>query len=174
VALEFGNWLHLKGGAVANDAPAPQLVEEFGFYADIDVIVVGPGPFGQRAIATITGGEVTGERLRGSLVGAGADWSLIGPDGYLRVDVRTTMRTVDDAHVYFQYAGFIEVTPAFIALNNGEDVSTDFGDQYFFTSLRLETGDERYSWVNHTMFLGQGRPLPGPRVEYRVYRMANA
>jgi Protein of unknown function (DUF3237) len=159
---------------VANNAPAPQLVEEFGFYADIDVIVVGPGPFGQRAIATITGGELTGERLRGSLVGAGADWGLIGPDGYVRVDVRTTLRTFDDAHVYFQYAGFIEVTPAFIALNNGEDVSTDFGDQYFFTSLRLETGDERYSWVNHTMFLGQGRLLPGPRVEYRVYRMANA
>jgi hypothetical protein len=159
---------------VADNAPAPRLVEEFSFYADIDVIVVGPGPFGQRAIATITGGELTGERLRGSLVGAGADWGLIGPDGYVRVDVRTTLRTFDGAHVYFQYAGFIEVTPAFIALNNGEDVSTGFGDQYFFTSLRLETGDERYSWVNHTMFLGQGRLLPGPRVEYRVYRTANA
>jgi Protein of unknown function (DUF3237) len=122
----------------------------------------------------MTGGERTGERLRGSLVGAGADWGLIGPDGYVRVDVRTTPRTAHDAHVCFQCAGFIEVTPAFIALNNGEDVSTDFGDQYFFTSLRLETGDERYSWVNHTMFLGQGRLLPGPRVEYRVYRMANA
>jgi hypothetical protein len=155
-------------------APAAQLVEEFAFYADLDVVMVGPGPFGQRAIATITGGELTGERLKGALVGAGADWSLIGPDGYLRVDVRTTLRTLDGAHIYFQYSGFIEVTPAFVALNRGENVSTDFGDQYFFTSLRLETGDERYSWVNHTMFLGQGRLLSGPRVDYRVYRVTNA
>jgi len=159
---------------MTDTAPTPQLVKEFGFYADLDVIMVGPGPLGQRAIATITGGELTGERLKGSLVGAGADWGLIGPDGYVRVDVRTTLRTVDGAHVYFRYHGLIEVTPAFIALNKGEDVSTDFGDQYFFTGLRLETGDERYSWVNHTMFLGQGRLLPGPRVEYRVYRLTNA
>ena len=155
------------------DAPAPELVEEFRFHADVDVVVVGPGPFGQRAVATITGGELSGERLEGSLVGAGADWGLLGPDGFLRVDVRTTLRTVDDAHVYLQYTGLLEMTPAFAALNRGEDVTTDFGDQYYFTVFALETGDERYAWVNRTVFLGQGRFLPGPRVEYRVYRVAN-
>ncbi len=155
------------------DVPAPELVEEFRFHADVDVVVVGPGPFGQRAVATITGGELSGERLEGSLVGAGADWGLLGPDGFLRVDVRTTLRTVDDAHVYFQYTGLLEMTPAFVALNAGEDVATEFGDQYYFTTFALETGDERYAWVNHTLFLGQGRFLAGPRVEYRVYRVAN-
>jgi uncharacterized protein DUF3237 len=158
---------------MSGDGPAPQFVEEFRFYADVDVVMVGPGPFGQRAVATITGGELSGERLKGSLVGAGADWGLLGSDGFLRVDVRTTLRTVDDAHIYFQYSGLLEMTPAFLALNSGEGVTTNFGDQYYFTVFALETGDKRYSWVNHTMFVGQGRFLPGPRVEYRVYRVAN-
>jgi Protein of unknown function (DUF3237) len=74
--------------------------------------------------------------------------------------VRTTPRTAHDAHVCFQCAGFIEVTPAFIALNNGEDVSTDFGDQYFFSSLQLETGDERYSWVTTRCSSGSADHFP--------------
>ena len=48
-----------------------------------------------------------------------------------------------------------------------------YGGQYFFTNPRLETGDERYKWVNQTQFLGQGRLVPGPTVEYRVYRVEN-
>ena len=39
---------------------------------------------------------------------------------------------------------------------------------------RMETGDERYFWVNQTMFIGEGKFAPGPRVEYRVYRLANS
>ena len=47
---------------------------------------------------------------------------------------------------------------------------TDYGDQYFFTNPRFETGDERYAWLNTTFFIGEGRILPGPGVEYRVWR----
>ncbi len=106
-------------------------------------------------------------------MGGGADWGLLGPDGFLRVDVRTTLRTVDDAHVDFHHTGLLEMTPAFIALTDGEDVTTDFGDQYSLTAGTLETGDERHSWVDHAMVLGQGRVRTGPRVEYRVYRVVN-
>ena len=61
--------------------------------------------------------------------------------------------------------GLVELT----AVLGGGDTPTGYGDQYFFTQPRLETGDERYAWVNRTMFLGEGRLLPGPRVEYRVH-----
>ncbi len=66
---------------MSGDSRAPQLVEEFRFHADVDVVMVGPGPFGQRAVATITGGELSGGRLKGSLVGAGADWDCSGQTG---------------------------------------------------------------------------------------------
>jgi Protein of unknown function (DUF3237) len=55
----------------------------------------------------------------------------------------------------------------------GASNSVDYGDQYFFTNPRLETGDERYRWVNRAHFLGEGRLAAGPTVHYRVYRVEN-
>jgi len=156
----------------------PELIKEFDYYADLDAPhAVGPGPFGQRILAYVTGGECSGDRLKGTLVaGSGADWLLAGPDGFGRLDVRVTIKTVDGALIYLQYVGgLLEMTPAIMAAVSGStDTLTNFGEQYFFTSPRLETGDDRYAWVNQTMFVGEGRIVPGPRVEFRVYRVANS
>ena len=73
-----------------------------------------------------------------------------------------------------QYSGILEITPKTQAVMTGGDTPTEYGDHYFFTNPRLETGDERYAWVNQTMFIGQGRILSGPAVEYRVYRIAHS
>lgn len=152
----------------------PELIKEFEYFVDIgEVDAVGPGPFGQRTIGNTTGGQFTGDRLKGTIVGAGADWLLAGQDGFGRQDSRLTFRTVDGALIYVQYFGLIELTAEIMDILGGGGMPTDFGDQYFFTNPRLETGDERYSWVNQTLFIGEGRVLSGPRVEYRVYRVAN-
>lgn len=153
----------------------PRLVPEFEYHADVSGIHdVGPGPLGRRMIGTIAGGALAGERLKGSIVGAGAEWLLLSSDGFGRLDTRTTFRTVDGAHIYMQFSGLLEMTPAVMALLSGGDTPTDFGDQYFFIDPRLETGDERYSWVNQTLFVGQGRHASRSRVEFRVYRVENA
>ena len=49
--------------------------------------------------------------------------------------------------------------------------SSDYDEHYFRTAPRLETGDERYAWVNQALFVGEGRLHPGPVVEYRVARV---
>ena len=49
---------------------------------------VGAGPYGSRLVATVTGGWVKGDRINETIVGAGADWLLIGPDGWGRLVVR--------------------------------------------------------------------------------------
>jgi hypothetical protein len=152
----------------------PRLVQELEYYADLVLEDVGTGPLGARVIANVTGGEVVGDRLKGSLVGAGADWLLVGPDGFGRLDVRATFKTQDDAVIYVQYHGLVEVTPEIQEILGGADSSVEFGDQYFFTNPRMETGDERYAWVNRTQFVGEGRLVAGPRVEYRVYRVENS
>ncbi|WP_369254761.1 DUF3237 domain-containing protein [Geodermatophilus amargosae] len=151
----------------------PHLVLEFEYHADLEPHPVGPGPFGNRAEATITGGEVRGDRLEGRFVGAGADWLLVGPDGFGRIDVRALIQTVDGAYVYVQYPGLMELTPAVLAVMGGGGSPSEFGAQYFVTTPRLETGDERYAWVNQTVFVAEGRIVPGPAVEYRVYRVAS-
>lgn len=65
-----------------------EFVHEFTFEATLEPpIPVGAGPTGTRMVYEVAGGEITGERLRGRLLGGG-EWALIGPDGFLRVDVR--------------------------------------------------------------------------------------
>lgn len=153
----------------------PELIKEFEYFEDVGRIdEVGPGPFGQRLIGNRTGGQIVGDRLKGTIVGAAADWALIGQDGFGRLDERLTFKTVDGALIYVQYFGLIEITSEIMDILNGGHTPTNFGDQYFFTNPRLETGDERYSWVNQTVFIGEGRVVPGPRIEFRVYRVANS
>jgi hypothetical protein len=79
--------------------------------------------------------------------------------------------THDGAHLYVQYRGLLEMNDRVLgSLATG--AGTAYGDQYFFTNPRLETGDERYAWVNTTFFVGEGHVLPGLGVEYRVWRPA--
>jgi hypothetical protein len=148
-----------------------KLVHEFTFNATLKPpLAIGPGPIGTRMYYEVTGGKVTGERLRGTVLGGG-EWALIGPDGFLRIDVRLQVETHDGALLYVQYVGLLEVNEAVQnALASGG--GTDYGDQYFFTNPRFETGDARYAWVNTTFFVGEGHVLPGLGVEYRVWRPA--
>ena len=146
-----------------------KFVEEFTFSAQLKPPVpIGAGPIGTRMYYDVADGKVIGERLRGNVLGGG-EWALIGPDGFLRVDVRLQVETHDGAFLYIQYTGLLEMNKAVQdATTAGR--GTQFGDQYFFTNPRMETGDARYAWVNTTFFVGEGRMLPGLGVEYRVWR----
>jgi hypothetical protein len=148
-----------------------ELVYEFTYTARLaEKVAVGDGPFGTRNIREVLGGDVTGERIAGTVGTGGGDWVLVGPDGFGRLDVRLTIHTHDAANIYVQYFGVIEYTEAALAANAGER-SSDFGEHYFRTAPRLESGDARYAWVNQTVFVAEGRLHPGPVVEYRVYRV---
>jgi Protein of unknown function (DUF3237) len=148
-----------------------ELVHEFTFNAVLkEAVSIGPGPFGERTIYEVLSGEVTGERINGTMGTGGADWILAGPDGFGRLDVRATMHTNDGANIYVQYFGVIEYTEAALAAVDGSR-SSDFDEHYFRITPRLETGDERYSWVNQTIFVADGRIHPGPIAEYRVHRV---
>jgi hypothetical protein len=141
------------------------------YHADLKPPVdVGAGPFGTRQIFDVIGGTFEGPKLRGTFVPSGADWILVGPDGVGRLDVRGTMKTDDGAHIYVQYYGVIEIAAAAQKVAAGG--STDFGEIYFMTAPRLETGDPRYAWLNRAVCVGEGRFGPG-WVEYRVYQVTN-
>jgi hypothetical protein len=148
-----------------------ELAHEFTFNARLaPAVAVGEGPFGNRRVREVTGGEVSGERISGRVGSGGADWVLVGPDGWGRLDVRLQILTDDGAAIYVQYFGVVEYNEAALAANAGERAS-EYGEHYFRTAPRLECGDERYEWVNRTLFLGEGRIHPGPVVEYRVHRV---
>ena len=130
---------------------------------------VGTGPFGARRIFDVTGGSAEGPRLRGKLLASGGDWLLLDEGGTGRLDVRGTLETDDGAHIYIHYHGVIEMNEKVLgALQKGE--STDYGDTYFMTQPRFETGDPRYAWLNRLVAVAEGRVLPSA-VEYRVYEV---
>ena len=145
----------------------------FTFRADLKQppAQVGAGPAGTRTIFDIAGGSFEGPKLRGRVLESGGDWLLFGADGVGRLDVRGTLETDDGARIYVQYFGILEMNEAVAgAMARGE--GTEFGDTYFMTQPRFETGDERYAWLNRVVAVAEGRMLPGG-VEYRVFQVVN-
>jgi hypothetical protein len=131
---------------------------------------VGAGPYGMRQIFSVAGGEFAGARLRGEILPGGGDWALLGADGVARLDVRLTLRTHDGASLYVSYGGVLHLNDRVLQVLSGNG-SMEYGDTYFFTSPRFETGDERYAWLNGVAAVGQGKLDPG-RVSYRVFQLA--
>lgn len=134
-------------------------------------VEVGTGPLGTRRIFDVTGGTFEGPRMKGKIVPSGGDWLLVGSDGVGRLDVRATFETDDGAAIYMQYFGVIELNEKVTrALASGGE--TGYGDAYFMTQPRFETGDPRYAWLNSVVAVAEGRALPSA-VEYRVYQVVN-
>ncbi|MEM7541339.1 MAG: DUF3237 domain-containing protein [Pseudomonadota bacterium] len=132
---------------------------------------IGAVPTGHRFIVEVTGGAFEGEKLKGTISsGGGADW-LHMTDDFGHLDVRATFITDDGAKIYVEYFGKLELTENVQAAlaGNGE---CDYGEQYFVTSPRMQTGDERYKWLNNIICVAQGR-LKSGQVEYNVFQVTN-
>lgn len=145
------------------------------YHADLKPPVeVGAGPYGNRNIFEVTGGWFKGDKLNGKFLSGGGDWILIDDKGFGHLDVRGTLETDDGAFIYMQYYGVLELNEKVGAsLATGGADPTDYGDSYFMTAPRMETGDERYAWVNNLVTVGEGRIQPGPSVEYNIYSVVN-
>jgi hypothetical protein len=128
---------------------------------------IGEGPLGTRSIHEVTGGSFEGPRLKGEILTCGGDWLLTDRTGRGRLDVRATFRTDDGALIYLQYFGILELNEAAVRAVEGGG-STEYGEHYFMTQPRFETGDSRYVWLNDLVAVAEGRIRAGA-VEYRVY-----
>ena len=148
----------------------PKLEYLMTFKADLKPPVeVGDGPLGTRQIYDVTGGSFEGPRLKGRVLASGGDWLLMGSDGVGRLDVRAALETHDGARIYVQYYGVLVPNEAVAkALAGGGE--TQYGDTYFMTQPRFETGDPNYAWLNSVVAVAEGRALSSA-VEYRVYQV---
>jgi hypothetical protein len=145
---------------------------EFSYRASLKpALAVGPGPYGMRLFVEVVGGSVEGKRLKGKMLTGGGDWLLVGADGFGRLDVRAQFVTDDGAAIYLSYFGILEMNAKIQQALTDPNTGTDFGDQYFRSTPRIETGDARYAWLNQSVFVGEGRVLVGRTVEYKVYRV---
>jgi hypothetical protein len=144
-----------------------ELVHEFDYYG----MLKPPVSFGSRMFLEVAEGRVTGDRLNGRLLGGGGDWIVLGADGWGQVDVRGQIETDDGAFIYTHYTGLLQLNDTVMnATLTG--AGTDWDDQYFRTTPRFETADERYQWLATSLFVAQGRLKEGAGVEYQVYRVS--
>jgi len=118
-------------------------------------IEMGQGRAGTRRIIPIIGGIVTGKNINGRVLNLGADWQTIFRDGLAELDTRYGIETDDGETIEVRNYGYRHGPPEVLAaIARGEEVSPD--DYYMRTHARLETGAERYQWVNETLFVGTG------------------
>ena len=69
------------------------LIHEFTLSATLeDPLPVGEVPTGTRIFFGVKEGQIEGERVNAKLLGGG-EWALLGPDGYIRLDVRLQAQT---------------------------------------------------------------------------------
>ena len=109
--------------------------------------------------------------LESAVLPSGADRLAVGSDGVARLDVRATFETDDGARIYLQYHG-VSVSNEAATAKRTAGGSTEYGEAYFMTAPRFETGDPRYAWLNAIVSVGEGRTGPG-WVEYRIYQVVN-
>ena len=136
--------------------PTPSLEFFCDLTVDLDPILeMGGGRAGARRIIPIVGGTVSGPHFSGKVLNLGADWQTIFDSGLAELDTRYAIETDDGATIEVINYGFRHGPPEVMAaVARGEDVPA--GQYYMRTPARLETGDEKYAWLNKLLFVGVG------------------
>lgn len=116
-------------------------------------------PLGMRRVVLVTGGSVTGPKLKGTFLPGGGDWILCRKDGACQLDARATFRTEDGALVYMTAAGMFSASPEVLGrMRKGED--PDPSEYYFRMTHYFETNAENYAWLNKVVGVSVGRRTP--------------
>jgi hypothetical protein len=132
-------------------------------------ITVGVTQAGLRRVVPILGGLISGSRLKGTILPAGADYQLIQPDGYTTLDARYVARLDDGAMIYIVNTGVRFGPPEVMArIARGEPV--DPALVYFRTTPRFETASPGHQWLIRPLFLATGARHPD-RVEISIFEV---
>lgn len=119
--------------------------------------------FGARGITPVTGGTFEGPKLKGKVIGPGADWTMRVNDRLTALDVRIILVTDDDQRIYMSYRGMIATTPA--------DAATGQPAQRYWRVLpNFETESPKYDWLTRIMSVGVSYTVP-QKVCYRVFEV---
>lgn len=155
--------------------PAPRLVRDFRMQARLEgKVSLGRSCWGERNWIGICGGEWSATWGRGTVVPGGQDAQLLTENKSTFVDTRYLLATADaePAHIMVRTEGWRtgppEVLTRLLDPVEGDKVSPD--EYRFRIFIRLETGDERYRWVNEGMWIGSG-VRRGLEVIYDGYRL---
>ena len=123
-----------------------------------DILRFGGTPYGERRVIPITGGRVSGARLKGRILPGGADWQIIRADGAADIQARYTIESEDGGLVLVNSEGLRHGPPDVIErLGRGEAVDPEL--YYFRTVMRFETGAPALARMNKILAVARGERL---------------
>ncbi len=112
------------------------------------LFMLGETSAGRRIIQELKAVSFEGDRLRGSMTGkSAADWLTVDAAGHVTLDIRVLLLTDDGAHV-------------FVTLD-GRAYWPQLGKGSIYSRATLESGDEKYAWVNHLPLVSKGEIVNG-------------
>lgn len=141
-------------------APAPTLEYVFSVRATLaPPVEQGEIDGKRRRFIQVTGGEVTGPRLTGTVLGGGGDWQAIAPGGLTEVWARYQIRAADGTVIGVTNAGVRTATPEVIEqLARGENVDPSL--YYFRTTTTFDVGSGPHEWLRRHAFVARGIRRP--------------
>jgi len=145
------------GLAVADPAaPTPTLTYAFSVKVTLaPPVEVGEADGGRRRFIAITGGEVYGPRLHGTVLPGGGDWQTIMPDGLTRIEARYFLKADDGTVIEITNPGVrVASTEVTQRLAHGEKV--DPALYYFRTAPVFKAGSAAQGWLQRAVFVGRG------------------
>jgi hypothetical protein len=163
-AIPANNLLHrFDEGDVARSLqiPAPTLELDFRMSVKLNPkISVGPGLFGQRNWISFVAGQWAGRWGKGIVVPGGQDSQLVVKDLATHVSATYLLQTNDEppAFISVKSTGW-RTGPRDVLekLNDPMQADTISASSYKFRlNVELETGDERYGFLNTGMWVGSG------------------
>jgi hypothetical protein len=149
-----------RGGATASPASTtrPESLKS-EFLMDLILETAPAVTIGPRTVVGVTGGTFEGPKLKGKVIGPGADWPMRISDTMRVLDVRTILVTDDDQKIYMTYRGVIRTPPA------GQP-----GERYWRTTPIFETDSKKYEWLTQLVAVGVSFTMP-QRVCYRIFEI---
>lgn len=134
----------------------PELEFVFSVKATLgELTVIGPTPEGLRRMIPITGGVVTGPRLEGEVLDAGADWQFVRPDGTTIAEATYLLKSRDGVLIQIRNRGVRHGPPEVLQrLFEGDDV--DPSEYYFRSSPTFLVPPGPHDWLNRDVFVATG------------------
>jgi len=149
----------------------PELELVFEARAELEAaMVLGETPVGQRRVVPITGGTFSGPKLRGEIVGGGADWQYTRPDGVAVLEARYLLRTHDEVLIQVDNIG-LRHGPEDVLRRVAAGEPVDPKEYYFRAAPSFSAPKGPYDWLNKSLFLCSGQRF-ARAVALWIYRVA--
>ena len=141
-------------------APAPTLEYVFSIRATLaPPVELGEVDGKRQRFIAVTGGEVSGPRLTGTVLNGGGDWQKIGSGGLTEVFARYQIRAADGTVIGVTNPGVRTATPEVIdRLARGEDVDPSL--YYFRTTPSFDVQAGPHEWLRRHAFVARGIRRP--------------